>query len=99
VLSVTVPKVPLLTPPLLKNTIVSPPPVSWFPFASFAVKVRVTFEPEVTVEFETVMRDCVAEKDPGVTVKFTALLVNTDPPTVPEIAVGVPAPVPVNVAV
>lgn len=90
---------PVLVPPERVKATVSPPDVSWFPFASFAVKVRVTAELEATVPEETETTDWDKETGPGVTVTVGAVLVTVLPPMVAWIVVAVPERTPVKVAV
>ena len=49
--------VPVLTPPVFVKTTVWPPAIREFPLASFAVKVRVTAEPDATELAERETRD------------------------------------------
>jgi hypothetical protein len=98
-LSVTPENVPLAVPPERVNATVSPPAVSWFPAASFAVRVTVEVAAEAIVAAETVISDWASETAPGVTVTVGSVEVIAEPPIVEVIVVAVPEVVPVKVAV
>ena len=97
--SVVAETVPVLAPPVFVKTTVWPPAIREFPLASFAVKVRVTAEPDATELAERETRDCESEGEPGVTVTLGALLVTGPPPIVAPIEVALPEVTPVKVAV
>jgi hypothetical protein len=97
-LSVTPENVPFEVPPERATATVSPPAVSWFPAASFAVIVTVTPEPEATEPAETPTVDWASETAPGVTVTVGRVEVIAEPPIVAFIVVAVPDTTPVKVA-
>lgn len=90
---------PVDVPPVRVNTTVDPPAVKLFPAASFAVKLRVTVDPEETVPLETEMTDWVGEMPPGMTVTVGKLVDTEDPPMVAWSVVAVPDRTPVKVEV
>jgi hypothetical protein len=98
-LSTTEPKLPFEVPPDFETTTVSPPLVSGFAFASFAVTVTVEVAPDWIEAALTETVDCASERAPGVTATVGSVEVTAEPPIVPLIVVAVPAVVPVNVAV
>ena len=98
-MSVVVPIVPVLVPPLEVNTTTSPPVVSLFPAASFATSVRVAEFPDSTLALEVVMTDVARETGPTVTAMVGCGVVTGLPPIVAPMVVAVPASTPVNAAV
>lgn len=91
--------VPVLVPPERENRTVEPPVLKLFPAASFAVKVRLTLEPEATVDAETEIKDVTVEILPGLTVIVGSVVLTAVPLTVAPMVVAVPARTPVNTAV
>jgi hypothetical protein len=90
---------PVLVPPERVKRTVESPVVFRFPFASFAVSVRVTIDPDATVPEEIEIRDWDAEIGPAVTVTVGNVLVTALPPMLALMLVAVPEVVPVKVAV
>jgi hypothetical protein len=95
-LSVTAEIVPVLVPPVLLMATERPPPDRRFPFASLAVKVIPTLDPEATVAELTVATDCASDRGPGVTVTVGAMLVVGFPLMVAVTELAVPAIIPVS---
>lgn len=94
-------KLPVETPPpvVRVNTTVSPPVGIKLLFASLAVRVTVTFDPEATVADDTVIKDVAGEIAPGSTSIVGEAVATNDPLIVARIVVGLPAVNPVKVAV
>ena len=90
--------VPAEVPPIVPKTTVFPPEVNIFPFRSFAVKVSVMLEPDVTVLEETAMVDDETESAPAFTVTAGAEEIRLTPPMLPTILVAVPEVTPVKIA-
>lgn len=91
--------VPVLVPPLFVKTTVEPPVVKLFPAASFALNVRVTALPDVTVAEETDKVEVTAEMAPGLTVTVGSAVLTKVPPMVARMLVAVPLTTPVKLAV
>jgi hypothetical protein len=96
-LSTTVEKVPELVPPEFPKVTVKPPVMKGLPLVSLEVNVRVTPEPELTVDEETLTEDRERERLAGTTLMLAAVELSAEPLTVAVIEVAVPVVVAVNV--
>jgi hypothetical protein len=99
-LSVVALIVPVLVPPLARNTTVRPPAIRLFPLASLAWSWRITVPPDATVPAETDTVDWLRETTVlGVTVIVGGVEVTAAPSIVETTVLGVPAVTAVKVAV